>query len=841
MANLQTPPNPAFPDDVYELGIDDPVQGGPGGIDNQPHQQLWNASRHLKVETTNLSAVAAAIQQRLTVLEGSAAAVVGRVVQLDTTYRDLKVAFELFTDGWTFIDMPELAPVDIVNGVAGDESLDISSTAPFQVGQDYVLFGQAAPQSVRVTHVLTANRLRFQPVLAASWTGGKISRTNWTIGLGQAIAGDAGVYYSKAIDLGPGSALGGRPHALIMRRTNNDAVLTVWWMDADHLDWVEAPWAWRRDLGDGQMDYEYALPTSGSLRLKITSAHGASQQDAIVYHLVGQREATGLGGEHRPPLLPVNAAPAANATGMTDQPTLALAAYHSLVASVQAGLQVQLAPAADFAAVFHDSGIRPAGLSYTLPAGLLSVSTAYFWRARVRDYEGAWSDWSTPTKFTTASTFAHVSTPIGTSPTQGQTDVGQRPTLYCLPFAVAGGVDVHLATEWEIRSADGSYAAPVFAATTETGIQSVQVDGALLQPATTYFWRLRQSGETLGWSEWSEERSFATRASFGVIVGLALVQTGGTAGNWARIDEAGSPRAFAPSDFQNHPVYAGIADVTIAAQYMVRIPKFYYRADYLIGGPYAGKMAWQISDQPHPGFTLHPAFMEQGQPIDQFWVAKYQGDFDTNSVPRSYPGGGGYPSHTVNGVISAIPGLNVGGQTGFMLWSIYQFAAIQMLALVEMGGSDSQTLIGRGHVDGGDYDLNNTASVATATWRGIVGLWGNVVQMVDGFKFTAGTATMWDRNGHRQYVSTNYNIPGGGYPVSMSTVSGPNYDLRDMFMPASIDQLANASFPDYFGPAQGGDQYPTFGGAIGSGSDAGLFAISSIQFNNNEGFRIAKV
>lgn len=45
MANLT--PTSSF-DDVYQFEITDPIEGGAGGIDNQPHQQLLNRTEYLK-------------------------------------------------------------------------------------------------------------------------------------------------------------------------------------------------------------------------------------------------------------------------------------------------------------------------------------------------------------------------------------------------------------------------------------------------------------------------------------------------------------------------------------------------------------------------------------------------------------------------------------------------------------------------------------------------------------------------------------------------------------------------------------------------------------------------
>jgi len=46
LANLTE--TPTFDAAVYELAITDPVQGGPGGVDNQPHQNLANRAAFLK-------------------------------------------------------------------------------------------------------------------------------------------------------------------------------------------------------------------------------------------------------------------------------------------------------------------------------------------------------------------------------------------------------------------------------------------------------------------------------------------------------------------------------------------------------------------------------------------------------------------------------------------------------------------------------------------------------------------------------------------------------------------------------------------------------------------------
>ena len=111
---------------------------------------------------------------------------------------------------------------------------------------------------------------------------------------------------------------------------------------------------------------------------------------------------------------PTNTSPADGATGVTDSPTLqssAFAAYgltDTHLASrwtlYQGGTQV------------HSSGWRTDALtSYTVPAGVMSVSTAYTWTVEHRGNALGDSPASTATGFTTAATFnSYIPTPTAT-------------------------------------------------------------------------------------------------------------------------------------------------------------------------------------------------------------------------------------------------------------------------------------------------------------------------------------------------------------------------------------------------------------------------------------------
>lgn len=254
------------------------------------------------------------------------------------------------------------------------------------------------------------------------------------------------------------------------------------------------------------------------------------------------------------------------------------------------------------------------------------------------------------------------------------------------------------------------------------------------------------------WSEWHDlYRVPANRT----IIGLVQAATGG-AGTYVRIDETFEPKTTDTAFFSNHPIYAGIVTQVIDGQQMVKIPKFYFNAGTVPSGTYAGKAYWMISDQPVAGFSVHPAFIGAGgAELDQIWVGKYQASASGGRL-QSVPGVLPRVSMTFATARSEAYARNTGGVTGFRLWSIYDLSAIQILATIEMGGLDMQSLIGQGRVNQTSAANVDAADVAQATWRGIVGLWGNVWQMVDGIKRNGGNWWRWQYNAPPTTTTSDY-------------------------------------------------------------------------------------
>ncbi|MFJ4141406.1 hypothetical protein [Pseudomonas sp. NPDC089734] len=828
------------------------------------HPDTWNPIHQVLLDNTvvvkeaveinkaTADQVAQNLSLRLDGVEATSSVSVQRAVSLDWLYRNNAISFEMFVKGYTLID---LTPIPVVQGVSGDDSLDLADTSALRAGEYYVLSdptatdgsGIVVPVSslVQVQSVLSGIRVRLAANMNRNWGASAflVRSSIKVLGASNASAVPGDIYLSRSINIGTDQAGG----AVVIRRTLNSGLARLYYRDGYQPAWRECGWSLRRtdsDIPSGYADYEYILPMrgDGAIRLDIQG------EPMKLVHVVALGQATGLGGFINPELRPVTpliSAPLAAATGVMERPGLSLASYNSPSGNPQAAVQFQLSMTAAFTAILHDSGVLNSGLSYVMPTGVLTAGATYYWRARVQDVAGLWSDYSAVSSFSTAASFVYVASPSISGPAANATDVPEQPTITSTAFAVSGGTDTHESSQWRIRQASGTFASPVWdsGADTVNKLAVVVPAGKLLQGQLIYYVQVRYKGAAKGWSEWSTESKFTTKAAFANIVGIAMLTTGGGAGTWDRVDENGSTKVTDASFFSSHATYGAIQEQVVDSQNMVRIPAFYVKRGTIASGVNAGKKAVWISDQPATGFTLHPAFKNAGSDLTQFWVGKYQGVADGSKL-GSKPGATPLVNIDFPTMQSRANARNTSGVSGFALWSIYQLSAIQLLAMIEMGGSDSQALIGQGNVSTSSVLTVDSTLVAQATWRGIVGLWGNVWQMIDGIQTDASTRfVVWDRNGTKTYQTTT-RIAGTSYPVSMSEDAGTNYDLRDIFAPATGDSTpSNGSYGDYFWASANCVAY--YGGHYGAGSGAGLFCLfinnSAQTTNGTVGGRLAKI
>lgn len=802
---------------------------------------------NLATRVTKIAEALGMIESEFGSISGTSAVSVQRAVTLDWLYRDNRVALELWGPGFTLINFDGSG---ITQGVSGDDSIDIESTAGIVVGEYYVVHDETGSVLVRIQAVLSEVRLRLYANLPRNFASGNISRCSMSIVPSiRAEAGVGSIWLSKIVNIGS-DAEGG---AIVIRRTLNSGLARVYFRDSLNLNWVERKWSMRRQGGDipaGFADYEYALPMrgDGSLRVDVEG------EPMIIQHIVSMSAATGLGGFANPemrPATPVITAPGNGATGIMERPTLGVIDYTSPGGTQQAGIQFQVSTTSNFLTVHHDSGTQSAGLSYSMPAAVLQLDTTYYVRARVVDAAGLISDWSATTSFTTDASFSYVSAPTLVSPANNATDVGETPTLQTGSFSTVGGEDTQAASQWQIRAASGTWATPVWDSGEDTVnlLSRVVPADKLSAGGTVYYIRARHKGTARGWSEYSTEVKVTTKAAFANVSGVVLLTTGGNGGAWGYVDEDGNTVAAPGSSFFNsHPIWGGIQEVLIDGQTMMKVPKFYIRKAVISGGANNGKTAWWISDQALEGYTLHPAFRHYGNDIDQFYVGKYQASM-TGTKLDSKPGVLPTVSRTLTQFQIDAQARNVSGVSGFGQWTVYQWSAIQWLYIVENATMDSQTKTGQGRVNAASAANVDASDVMQATYRGITGLWGNVWQWMDGLKLVNGVVHIWDRDGNRSWIPTGQNppnMPGATYPTTFMDASGEGFDLDDVFI-AKTGPTTNtdATAPDYQYFGNAGEFFSVVGGYWASASSAGLLCLTvynpASYSNTHLGSRLAKV
>ncbi|CAM5286864.1 hypothetical protein [Eoetvoesiella caeni] len=323
------------------------------------------------------------------------------------------------------------------------------------------------------------------------------------------------------------------------------------------------------------------------------------------------------------------------------------------------------------------------------------------------------------------------------------------------------------------------------------------------------------------------------------IIGIAFGKRHGK--KWQRIDKDGSALSPSSQYFADHPIFSGIVAEEINGQSMVRVPAFFYRHGVIADGKLAGKKALWVSPTPADGFTRHPAFMHHGAPIEQFWMGEYQGVND-NGCLGSKPGEMPFTNIDFNDMKKAAA-LN---GDGWMLWSVYQLAAIQALALIEHGTPNLASIVGAGYVDGDGVRPVSDELVVQAAYRGITGLWGNVWQMVQGLETNSAREwRIWDKDGRQELIDTGIAAPDNGWLHRRQRKAGDDFDLGAVFLPKKTrDEQDDSGFGDYTWAWSDGE-VAYHGGSWPSAGVCGLFCliVNGTASNSGAGIsgRLAKV
>ena len=294
-------------------------------------------------------------------------------------------------------------------------------------------------------------------------------------------------------------------------------------------------------------------------------------------------------------------------------------------------------------------------------------------------------------------------------------------------------------------------------------------------------------------------------------------------------------------DFNNVYPYNAIEAVTRDGQKMVKIPKFYVKGGLAPeGSQLAGKRVWMIAENKEDGYHCHPAFMRAGQELDYFLIGAYEASNDGSGKPQSLPGKTPWVNINTPDAISAGTKRNTGTgeQAGWHIESVYEYQAISLLMLIEMGAPDVQSIIGNGN-------SSNSACVATGTtnavWRGIYDHWADAWEICDGLKTGAsGQVLIWDKNGNQTYVDTGKVVADKGF----ASGSTDQYSLDELFIPSDDGSGKAFSASTADGVWTGSNTVLYLGGSWDDGAIDGLFAfavsLGASGSYSSVGFRLAK-
>lgn len=299
-------------------------------------------------------------------------------------------------------------------------------------------------------------------------------------------------------------------------------------------------------------------------------------------------------------------------------------------------------------------------------------------------------------------------------------------------------------------------------------------------------------------------------------------------------------------DFSKLYPWKGMELVTIDGQAMVKVPKFYVKVGLAPAGTdQAGKKCWWISDTPRTGYHVHPAFMRKGKEIDYFYFGAYEAYAAATGVAGSATAKSPWVNVTYDQALAACLARNNGTYDGWHLQTIYERSAVVMLCLIEKG-PDVYMTIGTGNV-------NSQGCVATgsttAVYRDFHELWANAWEWVDGVKTDNDGTTLriFDNKGYGEYVDTGVTLAEGDNLgiQAVSSASGDDFDLGDVFVPSTISGSAAAStFKDGYWHATGAQRNVFVGGSDRHGASCGLFTWISGSAPSKSyadvGFRLAK-
>jgi len=327
--------------DVSVLGVDEPVLGGIDGIDNRPHRELAERDAFLLAKALGQDKTLAGLKAQVDSLNLNSSSAVRTAVLLNWLYGDASPSFELWGAGFSWRD---IAPIAITGTTAGDDTIDVVSTAGLIPGRTYCIVNPAGVQleTIKVSVVLTATRLRAELNLANSLnaqSGAVVARTAAQVLDGYAVFSHGDHFYSRVID-----ELRAQTGGQLVLRRSADGVGTfaVSYRAAGSEAWALAPLASTASRAANTRDETFTIGIGGRIELRIvyTAPVGNLNATDRVEHMaiLPPSRADAASAVSRPS----NVSPADQAANVGQTPTLTGSAFLSLYGLAQAGAEFRV-------------------------------------------------------------------------------------------------------------------------------------------------------------------------------------------------------------------------------------------------------------------------------------------------------------------------------------------------------------------------------------------------------------------------------------------------------------------------------------------------------------------
>ena len=529
-------------DSIYLIELTDPVYGGDSGTNNIQAKQLANRTLFLKtffelghtatghhriagvevaddanIEESKLAlnvplyeihSTIGTVQSKLTALndrlddtvgiKGSMVSALGKAIPISWKNSERGFEFDMFSSVFTYIDE---TPVQIIQAISGDDSIDVSSTEKLKVGNTYVLSDGAGLHSEEVVlkEILTEKRILVDRRVTRSRNSGLFSLTSWSIGNSVATAKNGAVLITKEISILKNHRYG----KFIARMEANGALVRPYYKLAGETNWQEALYVEAKGRVPGYTDIMYRI--SGgvtNLKLVVTAPEGVTAR--FDHMCVLPMETGGVAEAVKQPRI---TSPAAMASDFLTVGPITISEYRSLYGLAQKAVEVQISSDSDFnEIIWSETGTNET--SFSIPYGTLETPANYYVRSRQQDEEDFWSRWSAPVYFSTSTLAGVIARPTAVFPGSGSTNISTTLTLTANAFS-ATPTDTHTQTRWQVSTTenfsnivhDSGFISPTVTYTIPSGI---------LEESTVYFWRVRYKGTILPDSEWSAPARFTT-------------------------------------------------------------------------------------------------------------------------------------------------------------------------------------------------------------------------------------------------------------------------------------------------------------------------------------------